>query len=160
MTPQGIFWKNSPKSVCRPKIRQHRSHRFMEKIIYLKWCAIVICNLYQFLVWSLEISLWCIRHFSFDPLTFLSCKIKKWFKTNMSSKIWKFCSSGAAWRDWNFFFVGKRRSWWIIYLYPRHYIRDTESHEGVTSCPSKLEIQQFFINCRVFWPLDRKINIW
>jgi hypothetical protein len=37
---------------------------------YPKWFMIAICGLHQLLVWSSEISSWCIRHFSSDPLPF------------------------------------------------------------------------------------------
>ncbi len=41
---------------------------------YPKWCAIAICCFHQLLVWSSEISLRCIRHFSSDPLPFSTPK--------------------------------------------------------------------------------------
>ncbi len=62
MTP-GKFWVKFGQVNLKARIQA--TMLFKEKIcISLKWCLMAICNLYQWLVYFLEMFSWCIRQFS------------------------------------------------------------------------------------------------
>jgi hypothetical protein len=74
---------------------------------YPKWFMIAICSFHQLLVWSSEISSWCIRHLSSDPLPFSTPKRLKPSKNKHVIKDLKILFGWGALGCLDFFFVGK-----------------------------------------------------